>query len=309
MNTVNYFLPEGFLSDTAENSRKISLLAENESDLPVDTIMEARAVLCDREHNLHVDLNSVRGIIPREECILDNDNEIKEIAFISRVNKPVMFVPVKYITLPDGKKGVLLSRKKAQRIIKDEYLDSLADGEIIDAAVTRLENFGAFCDVGAGVSALLPIDNISVSRIPHPSARLRKGQRIKVAVKSRDEKGRLILTHKELLGTWEENAALFSPGETVPGIVRSVEEYGIFIELTANLAGLAEYEKGIENGERASVFIKSINPEKMKIKLSVVDSFTADYPPDEPNYFITGGRLDHWVYSPAGCNKIIETFF
>ena len=42
-----------------------------------------------------------------------------------------------------------------------------------------------------------------------------------------------------MLGTWAENAALFSPGQTVTGVVRSVEDYGIFVELTPNLAGLA----------------------------------------------------------------------
>ncbi|MGL0910084.1 hypothetical protein ACSTB0_13670, partial [Faecalibacterium wellingii] len=42
-----------------------------------------------------------------------------------------------------------------------------------------------------------------------------------------------------LLGTWEENAAGFTVGETVVGIVRSVEEYGTFIEIAPNLAGLA----------------------------------------------------------------------
>ena len=38
----------------------------------------------------------------------------------------------------------------------------------------------------------------------------------------------ITLTHKELLGTWEENIAMFQTGETVAGIIRSVEPYGIF---------------------------------------------------------------------------------
>ena len=51
------------------------------------------------------------------------------------------------------------------------------------------------------------------------------------------ENNRICLSQRELLGTWEENAALFSQGETVAGVVRSVESYGIFVELTPNLAG------------------------------------------------------------------------
>lgn len=65
-----------------------------------------------------------------------------------------------------------------------------------------------------------------------------------------DPAGRVSLSHKELLGTWEENAALFSPGETVSATVRSVESYGIFVELTPNLAGLAEPKAGVRAGSR-----------------------------------------------------------
>lgn len=306
---MNIFLPEGRLAYTPENIQNIEFLKRTDKQAPPKAIMEARAVLCDAGHNLHVDLNGLKGIIPREECILNDTPSNKEIAVISRVNKPVMFIPTEYITLEDGERAVLLSRKKAQQFVRESYIDLLENGEIIEATVTRIESFGAFCDIGAGISALLPIDNISVSRIPHPGARFSNGDKIKAIVKSRDEYGRIVLSHKELLGTWEENAALFSPSETVPGIVRSVEEYGIFIELTPNLAGLAEFENGVSNGQHASVYIKSINPNKMKIKLVIVDCFASDYPPTAPKYFIESGKITHWVYSPLNCDKKIETFF
>jgi small subunit ribosomal protein S1 len=306
---VNNILPEGRLIDTPENIRNIEFLKRADKDFPPQIIIEARAVLCDTEHNLHVDLNGLKGIIPREECILTDTPSNKEIAVISRVNKPVMFMPTEFFLLENGERAVLLSRKKAQEFARENYIDLLENGEVIDATVTRLESFGAFCDIGAGVSALLPIDNISVSRIPHPQARFKNGSRIKVIVRSRDEYGRLVLSHKELLGTWEENADRFSVGETVPGIVRSVEDYGIFVELTPNLAGLAEFESGISNGDNASVYIKSINKSRMKIKLVIVDCFSSDYPPEEPKYFIDSGKITHWLYSPIGCDKKIETFF
>lgn len=115
--------------------------------------------------------------------------------------------------------------------------------------------------------------------------------------------GRLTLSHRELLGTWEENSAAFKAGETVPGIVRSVEKYGVFVELTPNLAGLAEYCEGVKDGDHASVYIKSILPQRMKIKLVIVDSFSADYPPAPIRYFTDSRHIDSWVYSPAGCEK------
>ena len=112
-----------------------------------------------------------------------------------------------------------------------------------------------------------------------------------------------------MLGTWEEITASLNIGETVPGIVRSVEKYGIFVELAPNLAGLAEYTQGITPGSHAGVYIKSILTQKMKIKLIIVDSFDADYPASELKYFITEGHIDRWQYSPSDCQRVVETVF
>ena len=181
-------------------------------------------------------------------------------------------------------------------------------GDIIDAKVTHLESFGAFCDIGCGNIALLPIDAISVSRISHPSDRFHVGESIRVIIKSIADDGKITLSHKELLGTWEENAALFSAGQTVTGVVRSIEDYGIFVELTPNLAGLAEPREDVFIGQKASVYIKSIIREKMKIKLIIIDSFDNTYSP-EIKYFYTGDTLESWDYSPEDCCKRISTRF
>ena len=55
---------------------------------------------------------------------------------------------------------------------------------------------------------------------------------------------------------------MFSDGETVSGIIRSVESYGVFVELAPNLAGLAEYRNDVYPGQTAAVYIKSIIPEQ-----------------------------------------------
>ena len=124
-----------------------------------------------------------------------------------------------------------------------------------------------------------------------------------------EDNGRIGLTHKELLGTWEENAALFTAGQTVAGIVRSIEDYGVFVELTPNLAGLAEVHEGVYEGQQASVYIKSLIPEKMKVKLIIVDAFDEDYQRLKPQYFFDGDHMDAFRYSPESSNKIIETIF
>lgn len=293
-----------------ENIRYLSSQAGIREAYASGAILEGRVLLCDNEHNLHVDLGVMQGLVPRVEGALGiAEGEVRDIALISRVNKPIMFRVTGFDTNDAGETIALLSRVSVQKECTETYIGLLQPGDVIDARVSHMENFGVFADVGAGVSALLPIDAISVSRIPHPNARFTAGQMIRAVVKGRDDQGRLLLTHKELLGTWEENAGMFSPGETVPGIVRSVEKYGVFVELTPNLAGLAEFSEDVADGYHASVYIKSILPERMKIKLIIVDSFPADYPVKALHYFTQEDHIDHWLYSPPGCERVTETVF
>lgn len=192
------------------------------------------------------------------------------------------------------------------------YVSHLSAGDIVPATVTHLDSFGAFVDIGCGVVSLICVDSISVSRIFHPRDRLFAGQRIWAVVKAIDKKSRRIyMSLRELLGTWEENAAAFTPGSGVAGIVRSVEDYGIFVELAPNLAGLAERRDGIAPGDVCSVYIKSIIPERMKIKLVIIDSLRSQ-PPQGIKYFVDPEKVRHlsrWTYSPKGCSKVIETVF
>jgi small subunit ribosomal protein S1 len=112
--------------------------------------------------------------------------------------------------------------------------------------------------------------------------------------------GRISLTHKELLGTWEENAARFEVGQTVVGMIRSVESYGIFVELTPNLAGLAECKEGVRVGDACAVYIKNIIPSKMKIKLVLIDSFPPARGEIKTEYYRTEGNISDFSYAPQG---------
>lgn len=307
---MKLFKPEGQLISTEENKRYLSSPFSLRDAFYSEAVLEGRVTRCDGEHNLHVDLGCMKGVIPRNEGAIGiEEGSVRDIALISRVNKPVAFVVTGFRTDANGKNLALLSRRRVQQECSATYIANLKAGDVIPATVSHIEGFGVFCDIGAGISALMPIDSISVSRIPHPSARFTAGQSIFAVVKSIDENGRITLSHKELLGTWEENTGKFTVGETVPGIVRSVEKYGIFVELSPNLAGLAEFSEGIEPGSHAGVYIKSIIPSKMKVKLIIVDSFDADYPVEPPEYFIKDGHIDTWTYSPAESDKLIETVF
>lgn len=315
----NSFLPEGSLLYTAENLSATSSLSSLEKAMQQEKILEGVVTMCDSSLSLHVDLGVIKGIIPREECLLtQNGEDIKDIAIITRVGKPVCF---KILSIePFGNTyRAILSRKRAQAECQSFYLSSLLPGDIIPAAVTHLESFGAFVDVGCGMISLLSIDCISISRISHPSDRLSPGARLDVIVRSCDaESGRIYVSLKELLGTWSENASAFSPGQTVTGIVRSVESYGVFVELAPNLAGLAELKeenfntKNLQAGQSVAVFIKSIIPERMKIKLVLIDAYQTPAPPQPLKYYIDTKQvfhLDRWQYSPDECQKVLETVF
>ncbi len=306
---MNEYYPEGWLKDDPQNRFYKQSLKNLITAKENGVILESPVIMCDQNKNMTVNLGAVKGIIKREDGAVGiSEGQTRDIALISRVGRPVCFTVEEIKENENGVPYAVLSRKKAQLLCLNNKLNLLYPGDIISAKITRLEPFGAFCDIGCGNIALLPIDSISVSRIRHPSDRFFVGQNIKAVVKSRDENGRITLSLKELLGTWEENAEKFSEGETVSGIVRSVESYGIFVELAPNLAGLAEPKEDVKVGQTASVYIKSIIKDKMKIKLIIIDSF------DETNdkkfsYFYDGDRIDEFNYSPECAKKQITTRF
>lgn len=304
------YYPEGVIYETKQNKRSISCAATLRECFFEGRILEAKANLCDGEHNLHVDLGGMKGIIPRKECALGiAEGTTKDIAIVSRVNKPVVFKITDFIDDENGNRTAVLSRRAVQEACARDYIAKLTVGDIIPAKVTHNEHFGSFCDIGCGISALLPIDSISVSRIPSPETRFAVNSQINAVVKSIDENGRVTLSLKELLGTWEENAEQFRAGQTVGGVVRSVEKYGVFIELAPNLAGLAEYSEDVRAGDAASVYIKSVNPQKMKIKLAIVDTFPAEPKHAPLKYYFDGTHMDYWRYSPDISEKVIESIF
>lgn len=314
------FRPEGEILNTKENRDLLATRSGLERAMKAGITVEGVATVCDSEMRLQVDLGCMRGVILPEEAFFCRAGEVrKDIAVVSRVGKPVA-VRILSFAERNGETVAILSRRAAQQDCFDRCLMHLTPGDLVTGRVTHMEPFGAFLDIGCGISSLLSVDCISVSRISHPRDRLSVGMLTPVAVKSVDwESGRIALTLRELLGTWEENAAAFAAGQTVTGIIRSVENYGVFIELAPNLAGLAEV-RGEEQaevmrsliGHAVAVYIKSINPERMKVKLVVVDIAPCRMPSKTPHLFVDTEKvthLDRWIYSPACCSRTIGTVF
>lgn len=300
------YYPEG---TNQENLAKFTSLDQIKRAIDSREVFESKVIMCDKEHNLHIDLGVIGGIIPRNEGAIGIlEGTVRDIALISKVNRRVCFRIMGLQRDEYGTMFAVLSRRNVQLSCMREYIDTLQIGDVIPAKVTHLENFGAFIDIGAGINSLIPIDMLSVSRISHSNERLKEGQQIYVALKNRD-KNKLTFTLKELLGTWQENVNEFTVGETVTGIVRSVEDYGVFVELMPNLAGLAEPCDDLKVGSSVSVFIKSIIPDKMKIKLVIVDKFDDVAEPKKLKYYNETDHIDTWQYSPDDATKCIYTDF
>ena len=315
------YLPEGVIISTKENVALTSTPDGLERAMKEAIIIEATAVMCDEDLNLYFRLGDgkIKGIMPRNECAFNPmGGEIKDIAVLTRVGKPVA-CKVLALEYRNGEAVAILSRRQAQLEFYRNRFPYIRSGDVINAVITHLESFGAFVDIGCGVCSLLSVDCISISRISHPKDRLKCGMQLDVIVKSVDaDNFRIFVTLKELLGTWEENARAFNVGQTVTGIVRSVESYGAFIELAPNLAGLAElrdawpYDPSALVGKSVSVYIKSIIPERMKIKLVIIDVCREGRREDDLKaYFrkVGSGHISRWRYSPICSARVVESVF
>ena len=300
---ANYSLPEGWLINSEQNRQSLTGAEGILNSYRSARVVEGMAISCSNNHDLSVDMNGTPGIIPRDETAYGiTEGKTRDIAVISRVGKPVCCVITGIETDEEGHiSRLILSRRIPQEEALAAYIRTLAPGCVIPAVVTRVERFGIFVDIGRGLNSFISLENISVSRIPSPNGNFSVGQSIFAVVTGFDDEGRICLSHKELLGTWEENIENFAVGQTVVGIIRGIESYGIFIELAPNLSGLAEAAEGYYPGDFVTVYIKNILPSSMKIKLVIIDkALTMEF---KTKYYITSGRLNYWEYSPVGCKS------
>ena len=262
------FLPEGWNNEITKidksNIKKYMQEKETIQGLVKD---------CDKDYNLYVKFeNGICGVIPRNEVEginLQEDGLPKTNLCTGKVHKFIQF-KIKEI---DNEDKLILSRRQVQEEALNWVKNDLKVGDKVTGIVKNVKPYGAFIEIGGGIVGLVHIEDLSVARIKTPYERLKIGQKIDVVVKSIDrETGKVILSHKETLGSWEENVEKFTTGKKVKGKVRETEKNknGIFIELTPNLVGMAEYEEGLEYGQDVEVYIKKIDMNRKKIKLLIV---------------------------------------
>ena len=119
-------------------------------------VLQSTALAYDTGHRLRFELGGLRGIMPFADCVDAAPGEtVKDIAVLTRVGRPTCFVIMGTEFDENGEEYYLLSRAEAQRRCRAQYLDTLEAGSVIPCTVTHIENFGAFCDIGCGIAALL----------------------------------------------------------------------------------------------------------------------------------------------------------
>ena len=262
------FIPEGW-KETKDNITIEGIQkAKNNGE-----ILEGKVERCDENYNLHVNIgNGIYGIIPFDEVNVakkENDNEKNKKICISKLHTKVQFK----VTDTIGDR-IILSRKAVGEEVNNWIKHDLKEGMVIDGVVKNIRPYGAFIDIGGGVTGLMHVEDMSVSRIKSPEERFSIGQKVNVMIKCIDRNNaKVMLTYKELLGTWEDNIKDFKEGTSVKGIVKQEDKYknGIFIELKPNLVGMAEYKENLKYGQEVDVYIKRIIKDKKKIKLIIIN--------------------------------------
>ena len=214
----------------------------------------------------------IKAIIPREESssIVGDDGLVEEKHIINKKGK-ILHVCIKDIINNNDNIELVVSKKILELKVRKWMYMHLKPGMKLKGVVVSTSDYAAFVDVGGGVTGILKLENISDILLQKASDALKIGQRIEVVVKKYDrDTGRIELSYKEILGTFEENISKFKEGDIVDGIVRNRIKSGIFVEIAPNVVGLAEHINGIEYGQKVLVSIKRIIPEKKKVKLVII---------------------------------------
>ncbi|MCS7004106.1 MAG: 30S ribosomal protein S1 [Cytophagales bacterium] len=122
---------------------------------------------------------------------------------------------------------------------RQEILNNLEKGQVLEGEIKNMTNFGVFIDLG-GVDGLLHITDISWGRINHPNEVLSLGQKVNVVVLDfDDEKRRISLGMKQLTPhPWDNLDPNIVPGTRVRGKIVNVADYGAFLEIIPGVEGL-----------------------------------------------------------------------
>jgi len=149
------------------------------------------------------------------------------------------------IEYKEGGRNLIVSRRAlledAQRAGAAELRRSIAVDAVMTGRVASVRDFGAFVELGSGVQGLLPISEMSWSRVPSAASVVAAGDEITVKVLRIDDEGQKITLGLKQLGDdpWSKVSASYAVGQVHEGRVTRLAEFGAFVELEPGIEGLA----------------------------------------------------------------------
>jgi small subunit ribosomal protein S1 len=266
-----------------------SIKVEDWSDLHEGAVVEAR-VTGINTGGLEVQVNSIRGFIPASQVAIhrvENFEEYVEQKLMCVVNEANEMRR----NLVLSHRGYLEREREEQRKI---LLESLAEGDVLEGTVTRLQDFGAFVDIG-GVDGLIHISRMSWDRIKHPKEVLGEGEKVKVKVEKIDtQTGKIGLSLRDTQANpWDQAAAKYPETTVHKGTVTKIANFGAFVKLEPGIEGLVHISEiahhrvtrvssVVSEGDQVDVKVLSVDREAQKIGLSMKQAIErAPEPTDE----------------------------
>ena len=225
---------------------------------------------------LEASVGALRGFIPASQV-----SRFRVEDFSPYIGKKLTCVAVE--VKPEKRRLVLSHRAILDRENEEkrvELMKELEVGQIREGVVTKLMDFGAFCDLG-GVEGLIHISKLSWSRIKHPSEAVKEGEGVRVKVESIDsESNRISLSLRDTTDhPWKSVSDDYSVDDIVTGKVTRIADFGAFVQLMPGVEGLvhiselsykrvAKVSSVISEGQDLEVKILSVDKEAQKISLS-----------------------------------------
>jgi small subunit ribosomal protein S1 len=242
-----------------------------------------------------VDLDGAVAFLPRSQV------DIRPIRDVSPLmNNPQPFQILKM----DRRRGnIVVSRRtvleETRAEQRQELVQNLEEGQVIDGVVKNITDYGAFVDLG-GIDGLLHVTDIAWRRVNHPSEVLNIGQQVKVKIiKINHETHRISLGMKQLLDDpWQGIEAKYPVGVRFKGRVTNITDYGAFVELEPGIEGLIHVSemswtkknihpgKIVSTSQEVEVQVLEVDPVKRRISLGLKQTmrnpwevFIEKYPP------------------------------
>jgi small subunit ribosomal protein S1 len=150
----------------------------------------------------------------------------------------------KIVKINVPRKNIVLSRKELveekRKEEKQAILGTLNKGDVVKGIVRNITDFGAFIDIGGGITGLLHITDMSWGRVNHPSEIVKVNDEVEVKVLDFDKESvRVSLGLKQIQDNpWQNVDSKYPEDSVVKGKVVNIMPYGIFVELEKGIEGL-----------------------------------------------------------------------